>query len=211
MEENATESGSSRLLTPKRGIALVVLVVVIAAAAVMLFRGIGGDEEASAPTVDVTRAPTPIPLGDPTAPGATGAPSASSSPSAEPTAAPGTGSTPAQTPISVGFGPQAPEQGDWEPAADGFAAAYANPSVGREAWLAALKPFVTGSSYRGFENTDINRVQQDEVEYVLLDDELERIVRFHIYFKGGSQPLMGTAEIQNDGSWLVSSVVPADE
>ena len=209
MEEQETEVRSP--LTSKRGIALVALVVVIAAAAFMLFRGIGGNEEASAPPVDVTRTPVPIPLGDPTTPAATGAPSGPADASAGPTAPAGEGSAPTQTPVSMGFGPQVPDRGDWRAGAEAFAAAYANPAAGRDAWLAGIKPHVTESTYQGLESTDISRVSQDEVKYVLLDDELDRIARYRIYFAGGSQTIAATSEIQDDGSWLVNSIIPAEE
>ena len=209
MEEQGTEAGSP--LASKRGIALVALVVVIAAAAFMLFRGIGGNEEAAAPSVDVTRSPVPIPLGDPTTPGATGTPSSPADASAAPSAPAGEGSAPTQTPVSMGFGPQVPDRGDWRAGAEAFAAAYANPAVGRDAWLAALKPHVTESTYLGLESTDISRVSQDEVKYVLLDDELDRIARYRIYFVGGSQTIAATSEIQDSGGWLVNSIIPAED
>lgn len=112
-------------------------------------------------------------------------------------------------PVRVGDHAQGPSIGEWEPVARAYGAAWADPSGGHEAWLERLKPHVTPEMHRSFGYTDIANVPAHTLDSVILVDEGPRTRNFKILYEDG-YALLAQAEIQNDGSWLVSKSMPAD-
>ncbi|HEX9087852.1 MAG TPA: hypothetical protein VF867_10030 [Arthrobacter sp.] len=116
-----------------------------------------------------------------------------------------------QTTVTVGAAPQAPKIQDWNPVAKSFAAAWSNPGIGKDAWLAAMKPYVTASLYSSFQLTDIRSVPADKVTDVSSDRHSERTYIFTPRFASGTPRFTASITIQNDGSWLVDGVTPPEK
>lgn len=81
---------------------------------------------------------------------------------------------PEETILSGGNNPQAPgASDDWEPIAQQFAEAWANPEGGRDQWLARIQPLVDEVIYHGFENTNfeqyISAKEVDRTEVTTID------------------------------------------
>lgn len=222
METNE-QGGFAGFIKSRAGLASAAVAGVALVAGALIFIGGGTQEEpVASPTANATMAPIEIPLDRPLPATSTpaGSPSGqeeqdggvspvdgqlgpedgSLSPAAGPSAAPVSG------PIRVGDAPQAPTAGEWQPTAEAFAKAWGNPSVGKEAWLAAIKPHVTAAQYEKFTYTNLVNVPQDELKFVTLDEEFARTARFQATFVNSGPQILGFVEIQNDGSWLVSAV-----
>lgn len=228
MEAEQHEEGTSFFKT-KTGLAVIAAgVVIVAGAAFFAFSG--GDEDSRATprpvataalntSSGVTAAPTATSSASPPAAGSdTGSEGGSSSGTGEATGDSEGGEAPAgkpagapasQGPIKISDHQQAPEVGDWQEPVDGFAKAWANPSVGKDAWLAAMKPFITPGMYQSYTYTDISQVPQLEVEYVTIHDESPRTRTIKIVYKDGTK-MLAQAEIQNDGSFLVNKSAPLE-
>lgn len=157
------------------------------------------------------------------APGAPGAPSAASGDSVGTQAGSGTsggsagqpagatGKTAAaaerpQTTVTVGTAAQAPAIQDWKPVAEKFSAAWANPSVGKDAWLAAMKPYVTSQVLAEFSRTDIRNVPQDTFQNIHDVKHSERTHLFDPVYVSGKDRFGASITVQTDGSWLVDHV-----
>lgn len=108
--------------------------------------------------------------------------------------------------LSGGDKPQAPSPTDWKPVANSFAKAWANPKVGQEAWLSALKPTVTSDLYEKFTNTDVERMSQLEVSEVNVEQEDYAGVNARVFFKNTDFTIMIHLTPQADLNWLVSVV-----
>lgn len=112
-----------------------------------------------------------------------------------------------QTTVTVGSAPQAPKIQDWNPVAAAFSKAFVNPSVGKDAWLAAIKPYVTPALYQQYQLADITRIPQDEVKYVTELRHSERAYIFTPSLVSGKNIFTATADIQDaTGTWLVGHV-----
>lgn len=224
MEPEQQEEGTPFFKT-KAGLAVIAAgVVIVAGSAFFAFSG-GEEDSKAAPrpvataaldgSSGVSASPTASPSVSASAPGSnaggqgstTGSEDAaegSEAPGGAPAEAPA-----AQGPIQINDHQQAPEVGSWEEPVNGFAKAWANPAPGKDAWLAAMKPFVTPDMYKSFTYTDIRQVPQLEVEYVTIHDESPRTRTVKIVYKDGSKILV-QAEIQNDGSFLVNKSAPME-
>lgn len=111
-----------------------------------------------------------------------------------------------QTTVTLGTAAQAPSIQDWTPVAEKFSAAWSNPSVGKDAWLAAMKPYVTAQILAQFSRTDIRNVPQDTFVSV---HEVKKSERTHIFdpsFASGKDRIGASVTVQTDGSWLVDQV-----
>ena len=132
----------------------------------------------------------------------------SATPTAIGTATPSTKPSPTATivPIPVGTAQQAPTTGDWRPTANAFAKAWANPKVGQQAWLDALKPTVTSNLYNEFTTTDVGRVRQLEVSDITSDAEDYAGVNATVSFKNTDFTIKIHLTPLADMSWRVSVV-----
>jgi hypothetical protein len=152
----------------------------------------------------------PVPEASSTASSPSSQPLASASATATPTgeaSKPASSAAPSAVPtITVGTGPQAPTPTDWKPVANAFANAWANPKVGKDAWLSAIKPTVTPDLYDQFTNTDIERVGQLEVVKVSSEQQDYAGVNARVYFKNTNFTIMIHLQPQMDMTWLVSVV-----
>lgn len=102
-------------------------------------------------------------------------------------------STPTSTPTPTAtFSPkylvengpdQAPTLPEWQSTATGFANAWANPEVGKDAWLANIRPFVDDSIYANMEYVDINTVPVDKVVEVTESKNDQMGVVFNVRFQ----------------------------
>lgn len=121
--------------------------------------------------------------------------SGASTPSAQPAA-----------PVTLGTANQAPTIQDWHPVAEKFSAAWANPSVGKDAWLAAMKPYATAQLLTELARADIRNVPQDTLYNVRSVKHSERTWIFNPTFTSGKDRFGASITVQNDGSWLVDHV-----
>lgn len=177
---------------------------------------------AAVPTVNSTATLDGGPVSSPTpSPGSTAGP-ATAAPSASPGGAVGgqhgSGATdraagqPASTspsptaPRLIGAGPQAPELQDWKPIAEKFSAAWANPSVGKDAWLAAMKPYITPELLAQFSKTDIRNVPQDTLYNIRSVRHSDASWIFSPTFTSGKDRISAQITAQTGGSWLVEHV-----
>ena len=229
-EQEAAEQGTPFYKT-KAGIgAISAGVIVVAAAAFFAFTGGSDKDEAPDPVATASMAP----IGTPS-PSTSGAPSASADPTGIPEGIEGTagdgdsdasGPEPspaaqqpseenpaavpgANGPIRVGDHAQGPSIGDWEPTAEAYGAAWADPSGGHAAWLERLKPHITPEMYMSFTYTDIANITARDLKYVIIADEGVRTKDFKIHYEDG-YALLAQAEIQNDGTWRVSKSLPVE-
>ncbi|QOD05892.1 hypothetical protein [Pseudarthrobacter sp. BIM B-2242] len=121
----------------------------------------------------------------------------------------GSGATPSAQPtttVTLGTANQAPTLQDWKPTAEKFSAAWANPSVGKEAWLAAMKPYATEELLTSLARADIRNVPQDTLYNVRSVKNSERTWIFNPTFTSGKDRFGASITVQNDGSWLVDHV-----
>lgn len=128
----------------------------------------------------------------------------------------GSGSTPkAQAPapsayptptVTVGNGPQAPTLQDWKITARGFSAAFADPSGGKDAWLARIKPYVTPGLYAKYTPADIRSIPTERLLDVYQDKRSGGVVVYHPSYASGSNQFEALMKIQPDGTWLVDQV-----
>lgn len=161
--------------------------------------------------------------GSPGAPGATGAPPAGAGVSGGQQAGAGAaggsagqaaaGTTAAAAPaqphtaVTVGTAAQAPTIKDWRPVAEAFSKAFVNPSVGKDAWLAAIKPYCTPALFEQYKAVDITRIPQDDLKYVNEIRHSERTYVFSPNLASGKNIFTATADIQDStGTWLVGHV-----
>lgn len=114
--------------------------------------------------------------------------------------------TPTVPPVPAGTAPQAPMPTDWKPTAIAFGKAWANPKVGQEAWLSAIKPTVTSDLYDQFTTTDVERMSQFEVSEVNSQLEDYRGVNARVSFKDTDFTITIHLTPQADMTWLVSVV-----
>ena len=151
--------------------------------------------------------------GSATASGASASPGAVSGASTAPQITP-TGSAQArtqatpypQTTVTVGTGPQAPTEQDWTINAKAFAAAWANPGVGKDAWLAAIRPHVTDSLYKMLQLTDIRSVPTETLQGVSQDRHSGGALVYHPLFSSSKNQFQGLMKIQPNGVWLVDQL-----
>lgn len=172
--------------------------------AICLFAGVSYFSMGNQPVEDARSTPTnsaapfyATPTAQPTAT-ASSAPIATSSP--KPTGGPA---------LSIGNStqaPQAPTPSDWRPTANSFATAWANPKVGQEAWLSAIKPTVTPDLYAKFSNTDVERMSQLEVSGINAEQEDYAGVNARVSFKGTNFTILIHLTPQANMGWLVSVV-----
>jgi hypothetical protein len=172
----------------------------IIVAAICVFAGITYFAMGNQPVSDASS-------GSSTAPAYT-APSATptSTVTAKPTSTASPSPTPTVPTVTVGTAQQAPTPTDWNPVANAFAKAWANPKIGKEAWLSAIKPTVTSDLYDQFANTDITRVGQLEVAKISSEQTDYAGVNARVYFKNTDFTIMIHLEPQADMTWLVSVV-----
>jgi hypothetical protein len=122
------------------------------------------------------------------------------------TAAPTSPARP-QTTVTVGTAAQAPTIKDWRPVAEAFSKAFVNPSVGKDAWLAAIKPYCTPALFEQYKVVDITRIPQDNLKYVNELRHSERTYVFSPNLASGKNIFTATADIQDStGTWLVGHV-----
>lgn len=152
-----------------------------------------GNAEATGPTVASYATPSALPTNTATAT-ATSAPTPNDSATSPPPV------------LSGGNKPQAPVPTDWRPLANSFAKAWANPKVGQEAWLRALKPTVTSDLYDKFTSTDVERMSQLEVSEINAEQEDYTGVNARVFFKNTDFTIMIHLTPQADLTWLVSVV-----
>lgn len=118
-------------------------------------------------------------------------------------------STPSDQPttrVTLGTANQAPTLQDWKPTAEKFSAAWANPSVGKDAWLAAMKPYATEELLTSLARADIRNVPQDTLYNVRSVKNSERTWIFTPTFTSDKERFSASITVQNDGSWLVDHV-----
>lgn len=121
----------------------------------LIFTGLGGG--VSVPSENPTGSASAQGSNSPVNPLPAATATASTTPSPAPTAT----FTPEFT---VNNGPnQAFTPPEWQSTATAFASAWANPEVGKEAWLANLRPYIDDNLYSQLESTDINTVPVDKV------------------------------------------------
>ncbi|MEH0110613.1 hypothetical protein V6N00_12955 [Tersicoccus sp. MR15.9] len=111
----------------------------------------------------------------------------------------------------AGTGPQAPQLQDYETAAMAFATAWADPSVGKAAWLARLRPMVTDEVYQGLTASDIRNVPAavpTNAGNIEKNTPVNVSKRFAwVRFNGGGE--IGLAMLaQPDGSWRITTFGP---
>lgn len=112
-----------------------------------------------------------------------------------------------RTTVTVGTAAQAPSIKDWRPVAEAFTKAFLNPSVGKDAWLAAIKPYCTQALYDEYKASDITRIPQDTLRYVSELRNDERTYIFAPQVTSGKNLFTATANIQDStGTWLVGHV-----
>lgn len=175
----------------------------IIVAAICLFAGIAYLSMPSQPVDDTSSNSTnSTNSATPSYPTPSTSPTGTASPTPTATASP----TPTVSPIPVGTGPHAPTLPDWTPVANAFANAWANPKVGKEAWLSALKPTVTSDLYDKFSNTDIERIGQLEVSSINPEQTDNAGVNARVFFKNTDFTIMIHLAPQADLTWLVSVV-----
>lgn len=198
-------------LREKAVLIALVAIVVVAALYVGLTRTADNSDPAAGP--EPTAAPTAVlgdaPEGPAETPAGSGSPGASNGAEEAPEARQTESAAPGQEPqqeIHVGNAQQAVEAGDWQPVADGFAAAWANPEGGKDAWLKRLRPYVTDSLYRSFGYTDISNIPDDEYLSSSPMEEGGGTMSFQAHFVDGGNRFNGLLEIQNDGTWLVKTI-----
>lgn len=108
--------------------------------------------------------------------------------------------------VTIGNGPQAPTLQDWKITARGFGAAFANPSGGKDAWLAGIKPYVTPALYAKYLPTDIRSIPTEKLLDVYQDKRSGGVVVYHPSYASGSNQFQALMKIQPDGTWLVDQV-----
>lgn len=172
----------------------------IIVAAICVFAGIAYFSMENQPVTD--------PSSNPTSSSAPSYITPSASPTATETSTPIASVSPTETipAMPVGTDPQAPPPTDWKPVANSFATAWANPKVGQEAWLSALKPTVTADLYDKFSNTDVERMSQLEVSGINPEQEDYTGVNARVSFKNTEFTIMIHLTPQADMTWLVSVV-----
>lgn len=141
---------------------------------------------------------------------ATAIPSSVSTPSA--TATTGT-PTPVPTAtftpeFTVTNGPnQAFTPPEWQPTANAFASAWANPGDNKEAWLNSLRPYVDDALYQDLQSVDINLVPIDKVVEVTEIKNDHMGVAFNVRFNNPDLKMM--AYMQWDpaqSKWVVYQI-----
>jgi hypothetical protein len=150
----------------------------------------------------------------PAAASATPSPTRSTAGNAARGAAPvvGQASGPTAAPqIVAGGAQQAVTAQDWRPTAEAFAAAWANPEGGKDAWLARVKPYATPALAATFAYTDIRNIPTDKLASISTISEASGTVSFKAYYDDGGLLFQGLAIIKTDGSWLVDKVGPPEK
>ena len=95
---------------------------------------------------------------------------------------------------------------EWRPTAEKFAAAWANPEGGKEAWLKRLKPVVTDQLYSSFEYTEPHNIYKDTLKRVVTMESLGYAYDFQGEYEKNGPLFLGRIVAQPDGSWLVDGV-----
>ena len=141
---------------------------------------------------------------------------ASASPAPVPTATPwghtiagGPAPTASSAPTQVihdGSSAQAPTLASWRNYAWMFAAAWANPAGGKDAWLARMAPFATADLMKQFGYTNIANVRPDTVTGVFLEQDGGSTVKFSVTFANQGTSMMGIMVVQPNLTWKVSQV-----
>ena len=108
--------------------------------------------------------------------------------------------------VTIGNGPQAPTLQDWKITARGFGAEFANPSGGKDAWLTAIKPYVTPALYAKYAPADIRSIPTEKLLDVYQDKRSGGVVVYHPSYASGSNQFQALMKIQPDGTWLVDQV-----
>lgn len=168
-----------------------------------------GGGPVAAPTASATAGATAT-AAPTAAPGASGggqsATGAAGGSAGQPAAGGTTPSAQPTTAVTLGTANQAPTIQDWHPVAEKFAAAWANPSVGKDAWLAAMKPYATAQLLTELGRADIRNVPQDTLQNVRSVRHSERTWIFNAAYNSGKIRFGASITVQNDGSWLVDHV-----
>lgn len=128
---------------------IIVGIIVLIASGFTLFNSLSAPAPAPAPSSTPLITVSPQPSVTPT-------------PSATPSGTPAPSSTPQPT-VITNDAPQAPVLPDATKFVNDFMAAWSKPGVGKEAWLAAIRPYVTDSLYAEYENIDIANVPASTV------------------------------------------------
>lgn len=208
-------------------------IVVIGIIAVLaLSIGFYAVSQASAKTQDATPAPaapevTAVPLDSTLAsPGANASPTATAAGTPASTATPYPTSNPARGDSPVvgstagptaapefvaGGAQQAVTAQDWRPAVEAFAAAWANPEGGKDAWLARMTPHATPALASSLGYSDIRNIPADKLSSVSTIDKASGTVSFKAYYDDGGLRFQGIAVLQTNGSWLVDKVAPPEK
>lgn len=194
----------------KNRIVLVIAVVIVIAGVGIYLATRGNAEAAPTPEPTITSSAQLESVVPSAPPATTESTSAPEKPSEAATEAPSTAEpepTVEAIPEDLGDAIRAPEESKWDYASEKFAAAWANPSVGKEAWLKAMEPYATDELLAGFEYTDIRAVAQTEEVSVSLSEEIGDHRTFIAYDDINGGPLFeGLATRGDDGTWKVSKV-----
>lgn len=113
--------------------------------------------------------------------------------------------------IVAGGAQQAVTAKEWRPVAEAFAAAWANPDGGKDAWAARLQGHATPALAATFAYTDIRNVPTDNLVSVSTIEEASGTVSFNAVYEEGGTRFQGLAIIRPDGSWLVDKVAAPEK
>lgn len=173
-------------------------------------------EQPAAPEVSAVplEAPSSVQPQTPSAPAETPAPSAAVNPARSDSPVVGqapAGAATASPEIVAGGAQQAVTAQAWRPVAEAFAAAWANPDGGKDAWASRLQGYATPALTATFAYTDIRNVPADELVSVSTIDEASGTVSFSAVYAEGGTRFQGLAIIRSDGSWLVDKVAAPEK
>jgi hypothetical protein len=101
---------------------------------------------------------------------------------------------------------QAPEIGDWKPVAEGFAKAWANPSVGGKKWRAAIKPYLTSDAYDAMSSADIENVPQWKFSHATQTASYDQSNTVNLAYEENSKGAKLKMIILSNGDWLIDEV-----
>lgn len=102
---------------------------------------------------------------------------------------------------------QAPEMADWKDTVTPFMKAWSNPTVGKEKWLAGIKPYVSNELYENFKNADLKGKDKLTVKAIEEQEQDATGYAFRVTFDGEHvKDVTGTVSMdQNDSyKWKVT-------
>lgn len=101
---------------------------------------------------------------------------------------------------------QAPEVAEWKPVAEGFAKAWANPSVGEKKWRAAIKPYMTTDGFDAMSAAAIENVPQWKFESATQTASYDQSNTVNLAYKEDPKGAKLKMIILSNGDWLIDEV-----